>query len=69
MHNLEQAVQGNLDDESLRSFFYRIFVKNQDIPKNVVEDWKNPGSFDDLAFRSAEMDKKQARLIEFTTIT
>ena len=64
IHNYEQDLKENTNGRKLSSFVYRLFVKNNDIPKSVVEDWINPGRFDDLAFRSAVRDKMTARVMD-----
>ena len=68
IHNYEQDLKENTNGRKLSSFVYRLFVKNNDIPKSVVEDWINPGRFDDLAFRSAVRDKMTARVMDIRKI-
>ena len=68
IHNYEQNFKDDSNGGKLSSFVYRIFVKNHDFPKSVVEDWIKPGRFDDLAFRSAVRDKMTARVMDIRKI-
>ena len=56
------------DDEKRLNFLYKVIVKNVEVAKSVIEGWKNPYKFDDLAFRHAVYDKVQARVQEVQKI-
>ena len=44
------------------SYIYKIFVNNDTSAVKVVEKWRDPGFFDDLAFGNAIRDNKQVRI-------
>ena len=56
------------DDEKRLNILYKVIVKNVEVAKSVIEGWKNPYKFDDLAFRHAVYDKVQARVQEVQKI-
>ena len=48
----------------MRCIKYKIFVKNVEKVLDVLEGWRIPGNFDDLAFRNARGDKLQVKIRE-----
>ena len=60
-----------LDDGNIRRNFwtYRIIVKNNEVTLNLVDSWKVPGKFDDLAFRNSSGGKRQVKVRDIRKIT
>ena len=43
-------------------------MKNKEVALDVIDDWNNPGTFDDLAFRNAKLDKLYVKIREVKRI-
>ena len=59
-----------LDDGNIRRNFwtYRIIVKNNEVTLNLVDSWKVPGKFDDLAFRNLSGGKPKVKVRDILKI-
>ena len=58
----------DINDEKRVKSIYRVLVNDNEVSKSIVESWKDPYKFDDLAFRSAVYDKIQIRIQEVQKI-
>ena len=52
----------DINDEKRVKLIYRVLVNDNEVSKSIVESWKDPYQFDDLAFRSAVYDKIHIRI-------
>jgi hypothetical protein len=52
------------DGEVRHVLVYRVFVKNCEISRKVIESWKDRYEFEDLAFRSAVYGKINVTILE-----
>ena len=56
---------GEIDnEEGIKVLKFRIYVSNDENAIDVVQNWKNNGQFDDIAFRNSSSDKRQVRIQE-----
>ena len=69
MHKVDKQIEN--DDKELEAYrevrhllVHRVFVKNCEIARKVLESWKDRYKFDDLAFRSAVYGKVNVRILE-----
>ena len=62
IHQIE-AGEFNTEEE-IKVLKFRIYVSNDENAIDVVQNWKNNGQFDDLAFRNSSSDKRQVRIQE-----
>ena len=53
---------------SLQCIKYKIFVKNVEKSIDVIEHWRVPGNFDDLAFKNSKSDKWQVKIREISRV-
>ena len=54
----------DINDEKRVKSIYRVLVNDNEVSKSIVESWKDPYKFDDLAFRSAVYDKIQIQEVQ-----
>ena len=57
-----------VNDEKRLKLIYRVLVNDDEVAKTLIESWKDPYKFDDLAFRRAVYDKIQIRIQEVQKI-
>ena len=62
VHKMKESSFKNENDEMMFSYIYRIYVKNEVDVLSIINEWKKPNQFDDLAFRNATDGKKQVKL-------
>ena len=64
VHQICEKVETTENSDGFEDFTFRIFVNNDENAIDVIQNWRNPGQFDDLAFRNASSDKRQVRVKE-----
>ena len=63
-NSLKKEVFENQNGEKINSFIIKILVRNNDAALAVINDWKAPNNFDDLAFRNSMGDRRQVRVTD-----
>ena len=64
VHQIEEKAGEINTEERIKVLKFRINVSNDENAIDVVQNWKNNGQFDDLAFRNSLSDKRQVRIQE-----
>ena len=64
VHQIEEKAGEVNTEEEIKVLKFRIYVSNDENAIDVVQNWKNNGQFDDLAFRNSSSDKRQVRIQE-----
>ena len=64
VHQIEEKTCTSENKDEFRHYTFRIFVEDDEIAIDVIQNWQNPGQFDDLAFRNALSDKRQVKIQE-----
>ena len=68
VHKLRHESHDDDNKQILDRITYRLIVKNKEVALDVIDDWNNPGTFDDLAFRNAKLDKLYVKIREVKRI-
>jgi hypothetical protein len=53
-----------IDDRNINLVAYRVIVRDKEVAKTIIEGWREPHKFDDLAFRKAVYGKIRVRIRE-----
>ena len=57
-----------MDGGKMNNFIYKIIVRNDEIARGVIEDWRIPTNFDELAFRHSKSGILEVRLKDIKRI-
>ena len=68
VHMTKQESFENNDGGKMNNFIYKITVRNDEVACGVIEGWKIPANFDELAFRHSKSGILEVRVKDIKRI-